>query len=128
MATQFTCKNPGRRRALLDLKKLNGIDFLEVVSADQRTLEVSFLFPLPPAPGSIPAAPALSEDNVRIEGGVRIRNVRVTTISSASNVLTVTVDGPGDFSNYTLRLTAGLGSDGPPAGLRPPDGGGRVYF
>ena len=57
MATQFTCKNPGRRRALLDLKKLNGIDFLEVVSADQRTLEVSFLFPLPPAPGSTPAAP-----------------------------------------------------------------------
>lgn len=119
MATQFTCKNPGRRRALLDHKKLNGIDFLEVVSADQRTLEVSFLFPLPPAPGSIPAAPALTKDNVRIEGGVRIRNVRVTTVSSAANVLTVTVDGPGDFSNYTLRLTAGLGSEEPPAGFDP---------
>lgn len=104
MATQYSCNKPGRREALLAAKKLNGIDYLEVTSADEKTLQVYFLFPVsgqndPPPPPSV-----LTLDNVIIEGGVRVRNIHVTSINAANNVLTLTTDQAGDYSTYTLRL------------------------
>ena len=80
---------------------LNGIDYLEVDETQTR-LTVYF----------IAQAPAhITENNVRIDGGIRIRNIRVKEIHRcdpedprADGCLQVEVDRPGDFSTYTLRL------------------------
>ncbi len=124
MATQFRCHDPGRRQAVLDHKTLNGIDFLEVTSADEKTLAVHFLFDLPGGGGANPKPPAppLKPENFLVEGGTRIQGVQVVSASSAGNVLTLKVDRAGDFSTYTLRLVAspagGAAGDRQP----PPDG------
>lgn len=125
MSTQYRCNNQTRRDRVRSPRAvegtslppvINGIDFLEV-APDQTTLTIVFLHnlpstlvdPVPPAP-----APALTSNNVRIEGGVRITNVQVTSVSAAANVLTVVVDQPGDFSTYTLRLVQGPNNADPP--------------
>ena len=101
---QYFCCDDDRRDAVKAHATLNGIEFLEV-SGDQRTLFVHFVKPdhlaslLPNNPFPV--------EKVRIEGGDRIRNIGVTgaQISAAdARVLEVTVDEPGDFSFYTLRL------------------------
>jgi hypothetical protein len=125
MGTQYHCGTEQRRLAVRTtrgadgLPVLNGLDYLEVVSADQRTLELVFLHPLPGEVDGAPAAPFLAPGNLRIESGVRVRDVAVETVAAAGNMLTVTVDRAGDFSTYTLRLTAAPGSDQPPAGFDP---------
>ena len=60
-APQYHCDDLGRRRAVLaqpppsggdpDIR-LNGLDYLEVATVDQRELDVFFLLPL-----NLPAAP-----------------------------------------------------------------------
>jgi hypothetical protein len=101
------CRDQERRRQ--DIRKhtvagkhdLNGIDYLEV-DDQQTTLTVYF----------IGAAPAnLSKNNIRIDGGIRIRNIKVQDIHRcdprdprADGCLQVEVDRSGDFSTYTLRL------------------------
>lgn len=119
MDTQFRCKNERRRDAVAAQTALNGIDYLEVASADQMTLEVHFIHPLPGEPGQVPPlpAPALTVANVRIEGGVQVKNVSVVTVSTASEILTLTVDKPGDFSTYTLRLITSPTQPEPPPGF-----------
>jgi len=89
---------------------VNGIDFLEV-SPDQTSLAVTFVRDLGLA--------SLAVANVAIDGGVRITGILVTAVSAAGAVLTVTVDRPGDFSTYTLRLRASPDDDTPPAGFDP---------
>lgn len=86
---------------------LNGIDFVEVASADQRTLRVHFVNSVPLA-GSITAA--------SITGGETIRTVEVlepvdapaawSSDADGNQVLTLTVEAPGDFSWYSLTLTS----------------------
>ncbi|MBK8096622.1 MAG: putative baseplate assembly protein [Planctomycetes bacterium] len=116
----YRCGRQGRKDAVRAAGGLNGIDFLEVASADQRTLAVTFLAPLPGEVGGVPAAPALGQEQIVIEGGQRITGIRLTAPPVASgNVLTVTVDRAGDFSSYRLRLVAGAGSAEPPAGFDP---------
>ena len=65
MATKYYCKNEERRRLVgrtVDdqgvpiVPKLNGIDYLEVASVDQKTLKVFFLHNLPGQPNPIPPA------------------------------------------------------------------------
>jgi hypothetical protein len=120
MDTQFTCLKPGRRAALLAAKRLNGIDYLEVASADQRTLNVTFLFPIPAEVNPLPPDPAtLTRDNVVIEGGVRVTGINVVSVAAAGPVLTMTVDQAGDFSTYTLRLVSSPTVLTPPAGFDP---------
>jgi hypothetical protein len=129
MATQYYCKNEERRRLVgrtVDdlgapiVPKLNGIDYLEVASVDQKTLKVFFLHNLPGQPNPIPpAAPALTAANVVIEGGVRIRDIKVVSVSSANNVLTVTVNNAGDFSQYTLRIVDPVADNDPPKDFDP---------
>ncbi len=103
MATQYRCKNLARQAAVRNTRAAdnsplrNGIDFLEVASDDQKTLQVTFIHDLPPAP-------TLAPTNVVIEGGVRIRDIRVQAVTQAGKVVTVTVDKAGDFSTYTLRI------------------------
>lgn len=125
MNRQYCCKNDGRRQAVKETVDssgnpiLNGIDYLEVVSEDQLTMEVHFLHDLPDQAAPVPAGPELKKENIRIEGGVRIKNINIKKVSSNNNILTVIVDEAGDFSIYTLRLaTSAIGSE-PPQGFDP---------
>jgi predicted phage baseplate assembly protein len=97
-----------RRRAIKahrgpnDTPDVNGIDYIEVDEADQRILHVHFL---DKAPENI------TEKNVRIDGGRRIRNIQVKTVRlcdpddpDLADCMEVIVDKAGDFSTYTLCL------------------------
>jgi hypothetical protein len=132
MDTQYRCQNEERRRLVGATEdadgnpitpKLNGIDYLEVASADQKTLTVFFLHNLPGQQNAIPpAAPALTKANIVIEGGARVQDIGVDAVSglgSAQNVLTVTVNQAGDYSTYTLRIITSKTSLDPPPGFDP---------
>jgi hypothetical protein len=114
----YSCLDERRRRTEIDGRSdVNGIDFLEVLDGPavpleerQRTLFVHFV--------NDPTGLGIVADNVEIEGGERIRDVRVVDATvgvdprsgSPDPVLTVEVDKPGDFSIYTLRLVPEEGS------------------
>ena len=153
----YFCCDERRRNAVKEHPTLNGIDFLEVSDdpADpyedrQRTLFVHFLKPLSlgSPPLTSPPAGTLVQNNVLIEGGERIRNIKITDvrieeISSPpfdspplsspptiipANVLVVVVAEPGDFSTYTLRIVRDAegvrerGTDQDSEFSEPPDG------
>ena len=99
---------------------VNGVDFLEVlddpalpVAQRQRTLFVHFV--------NDPSSLTLTKENFVIDGGERIRNVKVTGVSTsaAGKVLEVQVDRAGDFSVYTLHLVTDPQESYPPAGIDP---------
>jgi len=122
MGTQYYCKNEKRRTLVRnrvggDGKPLNGIDYLEVMP-DQTTLEVHFIHNLPGQEGGVPAdSDKLSPKNVVVEGGVRVRDIRAKSVELDEldeKVLTVSVNVPGDFSTYRLRLVQSPGSPAPP--------------
>ena len=122
MATQFFCKNKVRWKKVRESDSINGIDFLEVASFDQKQLRIYFLHNLPGEPGGIPdvngGASELTLANIFISGGVRVRNIGVTAISVHDNVLTVFVDKPGDFSDYSLKIgNSPTDPDNPPFGF-----------
>jgi hypothetical protein len=107
----FCCTNL-RRDAVKQSQNLNGIDFLEVLDDPtlpndqrQRKLFVHFLKALAPN--------ALKKENIRIEGGERITNIQVVSVSISAEILTVEVDKAGDFSIYTLRLLKNASSSDP---------------
>src|SRR5690349_19001745 len=110
MSTQYRCGNENRRDMVRfttgggGLPVLNGIDYLEVVSEDQKTLEVHFIHNLPGETDGFPASPALTERNFVITGGVRIAGVKVKTLAIADNIATIETSEAGDYSSYTLRL------------------------
>lgn len=97
-----------RRRAIREHRgpdghpDVNGIDYIEVDEADQRILHVHFLDKAPEK---------LTEKNVTITGGRRIRTIQVLTVAlcepddpEQADCMEVTVDQAGDFSTYTLCL------------------------
>lgn len=113
----------------------NGIEFLEVLdlaapplAPRQKTLFVRLLKP--------PAVP-LTPDNLRIGGGERIRDIGVVWCAMANLLpataepnlaagvdlpgltLVIRTDSNGDYSNYTLRIVVGPGSDQPRADFDP---------
>ncbi len=101
------CSDERRRQAVRDRantdRGLNGIDYVEVVEGSgQRQLCVHFF-------GDVPEK--LDKKNVRIEGGARIRDIKVLDVTprhhpdpKEEDCLLVTVDKPGDFSCYKLCL------------------------
>lgn len=110
------------RRAAVRGSALNGIDFVEVVDRDapspamrQRILHVHLL--------NDPGALVLTRDQIRIEGGERIRDIRVDTVTMGlgpqTNIVVVELDRAGDFSPYRLRLRRGALDDRPPVGFDP---------
>jgi hypothetical protein len=114
----YSCCTPTRRTIISGQTAYNGIDFLDVVDDPsmpndqrQRSLRVHFVNPL--TPGQLTAA------NVRITGGERITNVKVTSVSYDLDprVLVVNVDGPGDFSPYMLSLVDPADPTRPPSGI-----------
>ncbi len=124
--TRYICCDERRRNAIAGLPGINGLDFLEVwddpadpIPERQRTLFAHFI--------NHPAGLVLGPGNVRIEGGERIRDVRVTeaTIAtdarsgSTSPVLVVRVEVAGDFSIYTLRLVEDAAQPGRLSGIDP---------
>jgi hypothetical protein len=125
MTTQFFCKNKDRWKKVSESNFINGIDYLEISSADQKTLNLYFLHDLPDAPASPPASPPesgiLTHDNIFITGGVRIRNIVVIQAipdPAEKNVLKIIVDQAGDFSNYILKVGNSLtNQDTPPPGF-----------
>jgi predicted phage baseplate assembly protein len=121
MNFQENCRDTTGRRRLIRARaneagtnEPNGIDYVEV-EENQRVITVFFLNK---APRNIEAR------NVRITGGVRVRDLRVTGVTlceiedpDSDDCMKVTVDRPGDFSTYTLRLS-GAG-DSPLEGFDP---------
>lgn len=102
------------RRERVRAASLNGLDYVEVAD-DQKTLTVYFLGKAPPAVEveGKPVRSPIGKGNVRIEGGSRIRDLRVVDVAIHRNDnprkddwLEVQVDRPGDVSPYTLRLVA----------------------
>jgi hypothetical protein len=122
MATPYFCKNERRRAAVrntqgMDGKPLlNGLDYLEV-SSDQKSLTLHFIHNLPGQTDGVPPMPPLTKENVVIEGGVRVQNVRVESVSAFHDTLTVSVNTAGDFSTYTLGLVTSLTNPAPPPGF-----------
>lgn len=95
--TELICQNERQK------PRLYGLDYLEV-GADQRTLTAHFL-------GKAPEG--IDKSNVLIEGGRRIRDIRVLSAETEfsddpelDDTLEVVVNRPGDFSTYTLRIVA----------------------
>ena len=119
----YYCCDERRREALVGHPDLNGLDALEVlddptlpVADRQRVLVVRFVNPLT----------ALAAENFRIEGGVRIRDIRVLTASDGDpdpdgelRSVRLQLDRAGDFSRYTLRLVAGEEGSTPPPSFDP---------
>jgi predicted phage baseplate assembly protein len=107
LKTSEICRDDTTRRQAIRATEgkqdgLNGIDYIEV-SEDQRTLTVFFLLKAPEQ--------ELQPGNVRIDGGRRVRNIRVLDVTFCRNedperddCMRVKVDKPGDFSTYTLCL------------------------
>ena len=105
VVSRYFCANPRRRDEVRKVNFLNGIDFIEVAPADQRTLLVHFLHPVA----------GLTKGNFRIIGGVRTDVCVDAVVATAGEVVTLKTDRSGDFSTYTLALvTSPSVSDVPP--------------
>lgn len=97
-------KNRRSRLITSTITTLNGIDFVEIASTDQKTLRVHFLNSVA-LQGLVTAA--------TITGGESIPTVKVNPIQNSDwgsdpegrPLLTLTVAAPSDFSRYTLSLT-----------------------
>jgi hypothetical protein len=126
------CKDEQRRKAIRKENKerreaertdyLNGLDYLEV-GDDPRKLTVYFL-------GKAPER--IEKENLLIEGGRRIRHIRVVDREvyreeedDVDDWMEVVVDQAGDFSTYTLRVVE-LDEKGRPTG-EPMPGFDRRY-
>jgi hypothetical protein len=104
----IACTGDDRRAALAADPQLQGIDYLEVVTPDQLTLEVHFI--TTPAPGVLTALlTAVQADPglITIEGGVRERGIEVVSATKVGRILRIVVDRTGDFSTYTLAIRHG---------------------
>lgn len=103
------CRKEQRRGAVRQRKDLNGLDYLEV-GPDRLTLVVYFL-------GKAPVS--LKPANIQIEGGRRIRGIKVnevtvtrTEMAELDDFMEVVTDKEGDFSTYTLRVVKGQDEHG----------------
>jgi hypothetical protein len=104
--SSLICDSERRREVVRQNRKLSGLDYLEV-APDQTTLTVHFL-------GKAPhGSHTLTEKNVLIEGGRRIRDIKVLSAivhrsgdPEFDDTLEVLVNKTGDFSTYTLRVVA----------------------
>ncbi len=116
MKTSEICQDKHKRRHRIREDnaggKVYGMDYLDV-SDDTCTLTVYFL-------GKAPKT--ITKDNVRIEGGRRIRDITVVDVKvhrekgpERDDYMRVMVDKPGNFSTYTLRLVMpGIDAQGQP--------------
>lgn len=109
---QARTDNPRRIQLLRDQPlppALNGIDYLEVTSKNQRSLKVVFVHDVA----------GITRAHCRIDGGVRIRGIQVLTAVASGNELAVTVDQAGDFSWYDFVLVDPAAPDFAPGAIDP---------
>lgn len=122
MTAALTCAREDRR-ALVRERGWNGIDYVEVDdSTAQPRLCIHFF-------GKIPSG--LGTAQLRIEGGRRIRNLRVLGVTVEDDAddpdhegcLRVVLDRVGDFSPYRVRVLGldarGKATTTPPSGFDP---------
>jgi hypothetical protein len=128
MESQLRCVS--HERALLVKKNsdLNGIDYIEVVAPQTPTdLPLLLVFCFKKIlKGEISV---INAENIRIEGGVRIKNIGVKwakpypavykDYKDVNNVLVVCPTTNGDFSSYTLRLVDSQVPTSPISGFDP---------
>ncbi|MDH5178848.1 MAG: putative baseplate assembly protein [Gammaproteobacteria bacterium] len=121
MAIQYICNNPQRKSRIREIdsgKIRNGIDFLEVDTATQKILTIYFV--KDDANGDLAA---LDKENIRIDGGTRIKNIKVKSLEAhpggKKNILKVVLENVGDYSIYTLRIVSGIGVTTAPEWLDP---------
>ncbi len=123
----FCCDDERRRNAVRNHPSINGIEFLEVSDDPQDSLGDRQRFLFVHFFKNVTAA-TIKAENVRVEGGERIRDITVSSVSDGQssspplgpNVLVVEVSERGDFSPYTLRLvTTDDDSGSPPDGFDP---------
>lgn len=108
----LVCDDAARRALVRAHDGLNGIDYVEVVTAppadDQLLLDVYFI-----AKETQAGQNSLSEmlgrldgatGKISVEGGVRIRPVETSSVTRLGDHLQVRVNEPGDFSDYTLVI------------------------
>ena len=130
MEIQYSCQNEQRKNLIAEPKdkdgnplspQINGIDYLEIATLDQKTINIYFIHPLPGQTNPVPpAGQELTTDNFLISGGERIKNISVTQIKSVqNNLIKIVVNQPGDFSLYTLQLIVSSGIKDPPPGFDP---------
>ena len=115
MKPKAICEDDARREAVRAKPELNGLDYVEV-GDDEATLIVYFLGK---APTELDKRQGESAEGYirrvkrywRIEGGSRIRNIQVESVSVTRNddpelddFVRLRVDQVGDFSTYTLQL------------------------
>ena len=119
---EVCCEDDRQRRADARAKGLNGIDFVEV-GRDARTLKVYFFLKAPAV---------LDASHVSIEGGVRVRGLKVIDVRDPESIdlrvddaigqdrpggrtqdqcAAITVDRRGDFSTYVLSIRGIEGFD-----------------
>lgn len=136
----YHCCQQKRRNLVAAHATLNGIDYLEVLDREapvgsprQRTLMLHLLKPVPAG---------WSKENVKISGGERIRDPKISWVAPASNlsgmplntseinlfssladaanILIIRTESEGDFSDYRLFLQLGTAEPGiPPPGFDP---------
>lgn len=142
MATQYSCTSSLRRSLVAQAGVLNGIDFIEVLDTEaksipsppQQTLVVHLLLP----------GASLNQNNFAITGGVRVTNIQCVwaypalsvasppatsaeqawfsnpdNIEDPGTVYIVRTSAYGDFSTYTLQIVNSVGSAAPPSGFDP---------
>ena len=119
MTVGYRCQSSNRRTTIREAGALNGIDYIEVASADQKTLDVYFIHNLPGETDGVPAAPPLTAANVSIEGARRVSGINVGSVGSSDNILKVQVDQAGDYSTYTLKLVTSSTNSALPTGFDP---------
>lgn len=113
MTARYFCGNEGRRAAVRQNANFNGIDYVEVPPGhDQLWIEVHFL-------KDAPGVATLTAANFAIDGGVRVRNVKVLNATRAAEVVTLVSDRAGDYSRYTLRLQKSESDTSAPADIDP---------
>jgi hypothetical protein len=103
----LSCQKDERRDAVRRTEGRNGLDYVEV-SDDQLTLLVYFLGKLPP---ELSVKKPGIEHYLKIEGGQRVKDIRITDVdpvvnsySDQDDYLKVTLDRYGDFSTYAVQL------------------------
>src|SRR6266403_719212 len=112
---RLICDDEARRGLIAKSTTLNGIDYVEVVTTppidDEMVLLVFFLQKDQSVPGAqtsldnLLTAIAAAPQEISIQGGVRIKGIKVTAVSVENGHLRVNVREPGDFSLYTLSIT-----------------------